>query len=242
MGPSIPDTLRVRLLVMLVLALLPVLGVLLYVGYEVEASTRKEAGERAEHLAGLAAKRFDIQLQAVHDKLQVLARVPAVRTGAGTDCRRFLQKVAENTPSLANIGVIGFGGQVPCSVRSVRAEVNAAALPSFTEAMVTGRFTVGGFHIGGITHEPVVVLVQPFKGAEAPGGAVFAALSLDWADRFAGRTHLPTGASMTLMDGNGRILARSPRPSRWQGKTAPHGSTLARLLPADIGVGDGPGL
>src|SRR5262249_51129190 len=52
-------------------------------------------------------------------------------------------------------------------------------------------------------------------------GVVFAALDLVWLTQLAGDARIPDGASLSILDSQGTILARFPDTERWTGKPVP---------------------
>ena len=58
---------------------------------------------------------------------------------------------------------------------------------------------------------------------------IYAALDLTWLTHLAAEARLPEGASLSILDSQGTILARFPDPEKWAGKPVPD-APLFQLL------------
>jgi diguanylate cyclase (GGDEF)-like protein len=228
------STLRSRLLLLVVLALLPAAAAIVSAGFEQRRLATVEAQKDAKRLARLAARDHAQLINEGRQLLGLLVQVPQVRdTNAGV-CGGFLSRLVAQDERLANIGVIRPDGQVFCSGVPLKGVLNVTDRSYFQRAVRTGKFAIGDYQIGRITKLPVIVLAQPAYSAQGRlQSVVFAALNLGRLNQFAAQGALPPGASLTVFDRNHTIVIRNLDPERWVGKPAPESALLRKLDDAE---------
>lgn len=137
----------------------------------------------------------------------------------------------------ANFGVIAPTGEVLCSAVPTTGPVNLAGQPFFRHALETRDFVLGGYFVGPITGKPVIVAAYPVIDESGRVVSILAApIDLAWLNHFAAQAQLPVGATLMVVDSQGKILAHYPDPQQWLGKTVPE-TSLARTLLAESGEG-----
>jgi len=230
------------LIVLVLLALLPGLGLTFFTA---GAERRREAAHvkaQALLLARLASTNQERLVVETRQLLDVLARNPEIR-GDPKVCSARLADLLTRHPTYANVGVIAPNGTVACSALPLAGPVNLADRTYFTRAMASKGFAVGNYQIGRITHKATINFGFPMLSASGRvQSVVFAALDLAWINRLAASADLPPGATLTLVDRQGTILARYPDPDRWVGRPAPHAGITARVVAEGEGVAEAPGM
>lgn len=221
-------SLRARLLLLVLLGVLPTLAVIVDTGLEQRRYAVQEVQDNARRLALLAARDHGNLIREGRQLLTALAEVPQVLEARSDACRRFLGRLATVDERFANFGVIRPDGRIVCSGVPLSNAVNVADRSYFRRAIEARGFAVGDYQIGRITGVPVLVLAHPVYDGEGGLRAVlYAALNLEWLNQFAARAELQAGASMTVLDDTGRVLARAPDGDGWVGRRAPESSVLA---------------
>jgi hypothetical protein len=89
---SLWKNLRVRFLLMVLLAVLPALGLLIYTADEQRDTALADAREEASRLAGLAATEEGRLIEGTRQLLVVLARLPEVRNGDADACNALFSR------------------------------------------------------------------------------------------------------------------------------------------------------
>src|SRR3989344_702185 len=118
-------SLRVRMLLLVLLAVVPALGLVLYSGLE----ARHQEGARAQEQVLQLVQRISYdQEQAIKETRQLLitlAQLPAVRERDAEACSQILGGLARQHVRYANLGAIRPDGSVFCSAVRVSASPNA---------------------------------------------------------------------------------------------------------------------
>lgn len=236
------SSLRVRLLLPVLLAIVSAAGLLLYSALEDRRKDIIEAQEHALRLARLAASAHEQVIQGARQLLFGLVRLPEVRRGEPAACSAFFAGLLQQYPLYANLGTMRPNGDAFCSAVPLTRPVNAADMAWFQRVLRSRGFAVGGYQIGRITGMPVLVFGAPvLDPAGRVQAVVFAALDLKWFNMLAAETRLPEGSTLAVIDRHGTILTRHPNPEQWVGKRVPDASLLKAMETRGQGMIEGTG-
>lgn len=224
-------SLRVRLLILVLLAFVPAFGLLVYSALDQRRQSALEVQETALRLARLAASDQGRLIVETRQVLISLARLPQVHGRDASGCNALFASLRSEYPLYANLGAIDQDGRLFCSAIPVEGAVNLADRAYFRRALETGEFTIGDYQVGRVTKRATINVAQPAVDEDKRVQAVvFAALDLDWLNRFVSDARLPAGSTLTVVDGKGTILVRYPDSERWVGKALPEDSIVKTLL------------
>jgi PAS domain S-box-containing protein len=230
-------SLRFRLILLVLLAVLPALGLALYTGLEGRRQAAVEAQDNAVRLARLMARDQDRLVEGADQLLNALARLPAIRDRDPAACNALFADLLTQHGRYANFVASDPDGDVFCSGEPLSGPVNFADRAWFQQALATGDFVVGEYVIGRITGKALLVFAYPtLDGAGQVRAVVSAGLDLAWLDQLAAETQLPPGSTFTVVDRGGTVLARDPDPQQWVGQTLP-AETLIQAMLARQGEG-----
>ncbi|MBI5612314.1 MAG: EAL domain-containing protein [Gammaproteobacteria bacterium] len=214
------SSLRIRLLASVVVAGLPVLGLVLYTGLE----HRQQAMEQAQaHILRVASVISRDQQQAIEVGRQLLitlAQLPAVRERDGAACSAIFATSLQSHRRYTNLGAVAPDGRVFCSavpVEDLMDRFNASSSEWFREALDKRVFAVSDYHIGGITGRPVLTMSYPAFDRGVVQAVVFVSLDLEWLSSFAISEQLSPDSVVTVVDRQGTVLAGYPDPEVWPG-------------------------
>lgn len=211
MRQIVMHNLRMRLLLLVGAAFVPVLLLLLVLGGQQRQQFLEEARAESLRLARVGAAAHQEFLAGGEQLLEGLARLPAVREGPPTTCSALLAGVLSQHPQYLNLGVADREGQVYCSALPMEGAVSIADRAYFRRALQTGEPALGEYQVGRITGRPSINLGYPLTDdAVTLSGVIFAALDLSWMDRLAEQAELPQGSLLTVLDDQGTILALRP--------------------------------
>jgi predicted ester cyclase len=234
--------LRVRFLLLVLLAVLPALGLLVYSANEQQDFDVEEATTEASRLASLAAADQDRVIESTRQLLVVLARLPEVQSGNAAECDEVMADLLVDFPDYANLGVIAPGGNVTCSAVTLTGPINLSDRTYFQSAVDRKDFAIGEYQIGRITAEATLNCAYPIVGDDGKVQAVvYAALKLDSLNEFAAAASLPQGATLTVIDRAGQVLVRRPEPDEWIGKSLRGTPVVERMLSEGAGTMEAPG-
>jgi steroid delta-isomerase-like uncharacterized protein len=236
---SLLSNLRVRFLILVLVALLPALGLLILSANEQRDQALATAREEARRTASLAAADQGRLIEGTRQLLVVLARLPEVRTGAAA-CDGLLADLLAQYSLYANLGVIAPDGTLVCSAVPPAEPLNLGDRAYFRLAIETGDFAVGEYQTGRVTKTPVLNCSYPILDAEGNLlGVVYAAIDLASLGQFAAEAELVEGAILTVFDRNGRVLVRRPNQGDLIGQSLVGTPVVDTILREGNGVTDG---
>jgi PAS domain S-box-containing protein len=231
--------LRLRLLLLVLLACAPLVGLTLHTASEERRRLVKEWNESSQEMMGLATREEGQAIGQTRQLLLALAESSAMRSGNRRDCKKLLDELFGNSPRYANLGVVKADGTVLASARPMAEPANQTNRLFFRRALATRAFAIGDFPDGPAAGKPTVNFGYPVFDSDGQVQAVvFAALDLDWVSRFESAlpAQLPKGATWTEIDRTGKILVRYPSPEKWIGQPFLEKSLLNTVFSQDHGV------
>jgi signal transduction histidine kinase len=235
--------LRIRLILLVLLAVLPALGLILYTGLEQRRLAAADAQEEALRLARLAVADEDRLIDGGHQLLVALAQLPVVRAGDRAGCQALFADLLAEYPFYTGFSAATPSGDVFCSAPLLTGPVSFADRAWYQQLIQTRDFVVSGYQIGRISGKAVVVLAYPVL--DATGGLqaiVSVGLDLAWINQLAAEAQLPARSVFTVIDHNGTILARHPNPEAWVGQSMPEAPLVEAVLAQGAGMAEAPGL
>jgi diguanylate cyclase (GGDEF)-like protein len=237
-------SLRYSLLLLVLLAVLPALGLILSTAWEQRRQAIVGAEEDALRLARLAATDHERLIEGARSLLTGLAQLSDVQMHNSTACSALFAEVQRRFPLYTNVGAIRPDGDVFCAARAPQGRANVADQLFFQRALATREFTVSGYLPDRKTGKPVLTLSYPaMDRAGAVWAVVFAELDLGWMAQLSEKAQLPRGSVITVVDMAGHVLARYPDPEGWTGKFVPDWP-IVRAIQREQGEGrlQAPGL
>jgi signal transduction histidine kinase len=184
-----------------------------------------EVEAEAGRLATTATALLDEYFGSLDAMASLLVRHPAVSALDGTESQPLFAQILSEQPLLNNILLRAADGQlVATGVEGSTAQ--PAAPPVVLQVLATGRPAVSQLEVGPITGRQTVLLAYPIPGggpvsAPAVRGVLGISLNLQRLERLFSNLSLPPGSIVTLVDRNGRVMARSRDSEKFIG--APFG-------------------
>jgi len=241
--PSV-SSLRVRLLLLVLLALIPARGLGIYTAWEMREVARAEALQDAMRLARIASAAGERLVEGTHQILIVLARLPEIHRQNASACSTLFADLLKPYPYYSNLGAAKPNGVVFCSAIAYEGVATIGDRTYFQRAVERRDLSSGEYQIGRITGKAVVNFGYPvLDDAGHVKAVVFAGLDLSWLNRLLAESHLPENSTITVVDGAGQVLARYPEPERWVGKFFAETPFIqAAISQQDEGTVEGSGL
>jgi diguanylate cyclase (GGDEF)-like protein/PAS domain S-box-containing protein len=212
-----PTTLRGRILALILLAVLPSIGLWVYVALD----QRRVASERAEaeslRIAQLFAAHQDLVIDGARLLLVSLAEQPGMRSQDRAILERTFRRVIDGGTHMVFLAAADSTGRVFASTRDGHSPVSIAGTAWFRETVVSRAFTVGA-PAEATPYGATLVCAYPVLGRDGETKAVvFGGLTLaELAEALPG-IELPRGAVLFLLTRSGRVVARLA------GEDVPHG-------------------
>jgi len=217
---SLPSTgLRSRLMLLVILAMLPMFGLLLYQATEDRNRKLVELKEEAIRMAEMSAGSVSQIVEGVRQMLCSVVFAEQVRTLNGPASSALFSRLIEHSANIYNIGLVQPSGLIIASA----VPMNGVSLINehawFTRLQQRRDFSVGEFQIGKIIQKPTLLVASPVPGQHEnqPLVAIYASLNLESLQSCLSELRLIPGSIIAVVDRNGVELARNPNPEKWVG-------------------------
>lgn len=229
MSPPTFSSLRARLVLLVLLAAVPAFGLMLYTGIEQHRAASAEALRDAERLARIAAGDQEEVIDDARRLLAALAHLPAVRRHQAGPCQTLFADLRGTYPGFVNLGAAMPNGDLFCSALPTHEPINITDRPFFRRAVEAQGFAIGDYRIARHTGKPVLNFGYPVIVKGRLQVVLFSTMDLGWLNTLLARDTLPSGSSLTVVDGRGTILARYPDPGDWMGKSVADGPVFQAI-------------
>lgn len=224
-------SLRSRLCLLVLLAVLPALGVIVYRGIEQRRAAIRNSRAEVMVLARLAATGQQQLIEAAHQVCISLSRLPALRQRDAAACAAIFTELVDLYPTYGNIRAVDPYGNMFASAVPLQGKVNVADRPWFQAAMRQRAFYVGHYLVSRVDGKPTLPFAYPVLDKAGKVLVVVSpALELAALNEMVGRVELSRDAVLTVVDHGGTVLARSLESANWVGRTLPEAPLVAAVL------------
>ena len=241
---SILSTLRSRLIVLVMLILLAALALILHTAFQQRRLAVLNTGENMLQLGRIATGEHEQLIEGARQLLIGLSHLPQVTRLEAEPCNSLFRDLGLQFPTYASLIAAKPNGDVFCSSVPPSRPLNIADLPSFRRTLETRNFTVSDYSISSVSKRPVITFSYPSLDL---GGNIKAyvaiAMDLDWFNKVAAGVTLPFGATLSIVDRRGVVLAHYPALGPEQiGHSMMNTALIKSLLPRAEGVIEASGL
>jgi PAS domain S-box-containing protein len=210
--------LRFRLMGLVVLAMLPVFGLVLHHAGVERALRLREMQENGLRMAEVSAGSVAQVVEGARQMMVSLACAAPVRELDPPAANRLLSDVLGRSPSYLTIGLAAPGGRLAASGVPVAGAIDYSDRYWFKRAQATRDFAVGEYVVSRATGKPSITVSLPVAAApDSPPPVLYTALSVSALQRAIAWTHIPPGNVLIVVDRNGVQLARHPGFETWVG-------------------------
>lgn len=221
---------------------MPLLLLSAFLSYQNVQESRAAIYEAALFQARETAQRADQLVAETQALLTALAETQALQSGDAEQSRQLLRDVQRRFPYYDDLFVIDPEGTISASAAGLSGENrNVAAEQYFQRAMRSDTLMVSEALTSSSTGRPVVIIGLPLQrqGANGPHGEVAAALDLITLQRWVTNRTLGPGTTVTVVDRQGVVLARSLDPEQWVGRSIGDVPVVRTAIERDTGIVDG---
>jgi len=230
--------LRQRLLIIILIAVVPIFGLILFQAKIARDTQIAEAREAAWQIVENVALRESRFIDAAEQLLALLAETPDVIGGDPGSCSRFLRHFIERNKVYADLGIAEADGRVVCRAEPPSTDDNVGATSYFQRAAQAKSFAIGDYQVQGAAPRQTMNFGYPIVDEQGRLKRVlFAALDVSWINQLAAGHALPAGVELSIVDSKGTLLARFPEPEKWVGKHIPD-APLFEMLQLRSGNGE----
>lgn len=227
---SRPRVLQIRLMVLVVLSMTPIFGLILYNGYEQRQADSEAVRLSAEELLRNVRHNHEQLIDNAHHLLLAMAQLPPVLRQDVAHCKKVFNNLLGQFATYIQFTAFTPDGSLFCSAPDRGAHFSIADRAHYRRARETKSFTMSDYVVSRLLGTPAVFLIQPvIAGDDELNGFVSAGLNMAWLDQLVDETALPAGATLTVFDRNGVVLARYPDDGVGMGESVPE-QELAVML------------
>ncbi|MBI5650857.1 MAG: GAF domain-containing protein [Chloroflexi bacterium] len=207
--------LRARLLLIVLLAIVPAFGLIIYDDLEQRQVAAQAARDHARRIAYIVATDYQALIGAAHQLLINIASLPVTRANNPIACEALFGEILKQYPFYRNLGLINPQAQVACSANS--SAPSTLVEGAYFQRLLQDHFVaIGEYEIGSIMGPPSINLGVPLYDAENRlEGALFASLNLQWFNHFAASENLPRDSTFGIVERRNLILTRYPDAGQW---------------------------
>ena len=235
--------LSIRLQILVLLAALPVLAIQVHDLRQSREQRKAAIAEQALDLARLAAAQQDQFIESARYLLAAAAQMPEVQRRDASRCSARMAELRAQFPTVSGIGAVGPDGVQFCSSLGKAAGIDLRDRPYFQQAVRNKTLAISGYIIGRLSGQPHLNFAYPaVDGAGEVRAVVILAFSLDRLSASLSMTPLPGEATMSLVDGDGVLLARAPRAPDWIGRRVREAPFTQAMLSRREGVIEATGI
>ena len=215
-------SIKSRLLLLILVAALPVF--LLYAWSEVQdRQQRREAAEdqllRSVRLLAAQQSQFFQRAESVLSAMLVAISDDWEQTER---CNAYLIRLAAHNPGFTGLGIATPDGTIVCSsIPGRMLGLDLGERDYFLRALETNDFSIGEVQVGLSSRRAIVGLALPLVGDGAVKLVGVLGLELAGLSETISAASLPENGAAVVFNSSGTILARSPEPEQWVGKSGP---------------------
>ncbi|MGC4192215.1 MAG: ester cyclase [Thermomicrobiales bacterium] len=205
-------TLRFRLVMLVLAASLPALGLLYYTASQQRDDALDAGQQEATNLANLAAGDQERLVDQMRRYLLTLARLPELRGDNVYDCMALVKALRDdNASTYQNIGIIMADGTIPCQATGVRPAFFQDTPANLQAALAAKDMTISDIAVFPGSPSGTITYVYPVPDY---GGTVdrlvFVSLPFSALQSFAEQSNPPSGTVFRMYNGKSTLLAQYP--------------------------------
>ena len=212
-------SLRFRLGILILLAVVPMITLTLYTDLEERDLVISNVESDVQQIAQFGATTHEQLIEGKRQLLVSIAANPAVRELSAERNTRYFGDMLKEYPKLANLGVLRLNGESLCSASPVPESAGIAEQGWFLRAIENVDFTMGVGRVGIPSGRATLNFAYPILDEKGAVQAVtFAAMDLDQLNELTGEVQMPEGTELFMVSQGGIILAYLPEPDRLMGQ------------------------
>ncbi len=230
-------SLRVRLLILVLLAVIPALGLIIYTAAEQRKFTAGNIQDNALQDARLVSAQQKRLLDETRQFLETISVFSSSYLQSQSQCQSFLETLLHLNPQYTGLGIAEPDGRITCAAGGSKQETSISGLLFYQNLLQQHDFSLGSFQIDPATGKAMIGFGYPNE--DSSGNLIsiaFAELDITWFNRDMDQLSLPPNATITLFDNDGTVLVRYPETMGWVGETLSDSVLVKTILSKTSGT------
>lgn len=238
------SNLRSRIVFLVLLALFPALGLILYANLGTRQTHIAEAHRETLGVVQIASRQQQLLIDGARQLLLGLVQIPQLHNESATACAPLFDDLLLRDSRYTNLAIADLEGRIICSARPLPKPLNLAVQPWFQRVWQSRDLAVGAYQNDSGNAKFVLPIGYPLLDSTGqPQAVLFALLDLAWFDELARVVGLPAGSALSVTDRQGTILTRFPDPSQWTGQTISNSPVVQAIQAGQVeGTEEAPGV
>ncbi len=209
------SSIRASLVFLVLVAVLPALAILLVTGFSLRDNAIRNAEESALRQIQAMAAHHENVVEHAGLLLATLARAKEIQSLDSLGAQLLLEEMLSRNTAYTALALSDPDGRI-VSVSPVDSFSSIGGEPYFREAVESGRFTMGPYHLLPGSGHVVMEFAQPVQDwSGGLLGVLVASFDLSYFGRVFADAHLPAGSVFTLTDAEGMRLTRFPETEKY---------------------------
>ena len=159
-------SLRRRLVLLVLLASLPLLGITLYTTLEIRRDEVSTAQDEIQGLARIAEGKLRVMLDASESLLFSLSQVPELARGDADACGRLYTRLQHGSNFNTSLVATDEQGRARCDNQGLRSTLFVGDRDYFKRARDSGRFAAGAPVVSRLSGRTVIPIAYPLLDAQ----------------------------------------------------------------------------
>ncbi len=203
--------LRLRLMLLVVLAVIPAIALVLYANLQGRQEAIAQAQEQVMEATRRVSRAEQRTIEQARQLFTTLSHFPPILQQDTAGCAKLFADLMQSYQGYSAFLATRPDGLTFATYPPSEKPVNLGDRPYFKEAIKSGQFVVGHYILGRVTGKPVVSLAFPVKNAKGKLVTMLVSgLKLDWLNDLLSQSRLPNDAHLAVLDNQGRLLAHNP--------------------------------
>jgi signal transduction histidine kinase len=232
------SSLRVRLVLLVLLAALPALALTIYSGREQRRLAEENVEKEILRLSEMATIHQETFIENTRIFLVALSHMSAVRSPDLTECQDlFAHLFTEHYPQFASFYVADLNANVVCNAPGTHVPDRLSECEHYAMMVASQDYVVSNYHLCHATGEAIMAMGYPiYDFNENFYRVINISIDLSWLNQLASQADLPAGSTLAVFDYEGNYLTHYPEPEKWTGKRLSENSPLYPLFSQGKGI------
>jgi signal transduction histidine kinase len=232
------SSLRVRMVLLVLLAALPAVALTIYSGREQRKLAEAGVEKEILRLSQLATINQETFVENTRIFLVALSHMPAVRSADLQECQDlFAHLFTVHYPQFASFYVADLDFNIVCSAPNTHVPSRLKDCEHYAMMVASEDYVVSNYHICHSTGEAIMAMGYPVHDYNGNFIRVInISIDLTWLNDLAAEVDLPAGSTLAVLDHEGHYLTHYPEPEKWTGKLLPLDSPVYPLFSHGSGV------